>query len=420
LGNAYKRGNGRDRTKAIVVEVTATPRGVFVAVTDEGSGFDVRRALRQARSQATPSGHRGAGFRAYDRASAIVSFENGGRTFMMCSAAESAAAHEPIDLRTTSGALAQTKLRWLSGTGAVTPEAVLSSVVFRDPLDPAWYARYLARLCDDGVYVPLTGRMFATRDQADADIANAQAVGADVRFRKLHVASPVAQGAHEPRLVLYRFDPWMNVWELLDDRGSAKMLRRSCKRIGSALRTLHSSALPFTEISHAENRERSFRAGAEAAITENGSARDEPRNTPGASGDAAFQETVDATPVPSHGSLSWSNLHYGVDGRFYLSHWEHAARTHPGIDIAGFVADLLIYCYGVGDDALLDSCLGIFRRAYTADAPPENWWTHLGEFVRGEILLREAREGARLLPRRDGARPATAELLDRAANLRVD
>jgi hypothetical protein len=64
--------------------------------------------------------------------------------------------------------------------------------------------------------------------------------------------------------------------------------------------------------------------------------------------------------VPGHGALSWAHIHYGVDGHFYLSHWERCARRHPGIDAASFLADLLAYTTEIESESLFDAGLETF------------------------------------------------------------
>ena len=115
--------------------------------------------------------------------------------------------------------------------------------------------------------------------------------------------------------------------------------------------------------------------------------------------------------LPGHGALRWEHIHYGVDGRFYLSHWERCARRHPGIDVASFVADLLRHTWELDDDALFDVGLETFARSYVGDAPAGAWWSHLPALVAGEIALRCANS------RLD---PSTAlELITRAVSMRL-
>ncbi|HLB86075.1 MAG TPA: ATP-binding protein, partial [Terriglobales bacterium] len=84
LGNAFKHGNGTDAAKAISVEIVLTGKGALIAVTDEGSGFDVALTFQRFQGQESYFVNYGAGFRNLHRAMATVSYENGGRTVLLC------------------------------------------------------------------------------------------------------------------------------------------------------------------------------------------------------------------------------------------------------------------------------------------------------------------------------------------------
>src|SRR2546425_10752580 len=84
LGNACKHGNGNDPAKAIAVEVVLTHKGALIAVTDEGPGFDAALTFRRFQEQESYFVNRGYGFRNPHRAMSTVSYENGGRTLLLC------------------------------------------------------------------------------------------------------------------------------------------------------------------------------------------------------------------------------------------------------------------------------------------------------------------------------------------------
>src|SRR5262245_25153851 len=81
LGNAHKRGNRLDPRKCIALEVLVTRAGAFVEVTDEGDGFDVAATRARFADGARYFTHGGSGFRKFEKARAVVSFADGGRTF---------------------------------------------------------------------------------------------------------------------------------------------------------------------------------------------------------------------------------------------------------------------------------------------------------------------------------------------------
>jgi anti-sigma regulatory factor (Ser/Thr protein kinase) len=83
LGNAYKHGNHRDRSKWIEVEIAATRRGALVEVRDQGAGFDAGRALALLRAGEHYYVNYGVGLRTFDRISSRVAWEDGGRTLLL-------------------------------------------------------------------------------------------------------------------------------------------------------------------------------------------------------------------------------------------------------------------------------------------------------------------------------------------------
>jgi len=84
LGNAFKHGNGRDATKTISVELVLARKGALIAVTDEGKGFDVALTFRRFQERQEHFVNRGAGFSNLHAATSAVSYENGGRTVLLC------------------------------------------------------------------------------------------------------------------------------------------------------------------------------------------------------------------------------------------------------------------------------------------------------------------------------------------------
>ena len=72
----------------------------------------------------------------------------------------------------------------------------------------------------------LTGRLHPTEAAAASDFEAATKLH-DARISiKLRIPRPVALLAGEPRLVLYDFDPWMNLCEFFTHHGRIKTLRR--------------------------------------------------------------------------------------------------------------------------------------------------------------------------------------------------
>src|SRR2546427_8743027 len=85
LGNAWKHGNGGDLEKTVAVEMVLTGEGALIAITDQGPGFDVAVTYQRYRDEEAYYQNHGCGFRNLDCAvSTVVSFENEGRTILLC------------------------------------------------------------------------------------------------------------------------------------------------------------------------------------------------------------------------------------------------------------------------------------------------------------------------------------------------
>ena len=345
LGNAYKHGNGKDSDKAILVELVLSTKGALIAVRDEGRGFDVAHTFRRYRDGENYFANHGIGFRNLHRAVSTVSFENGGRTLLLC--------FRP-----------SISVGWRRGARTWSPPVLDNtgeSCRVYPPDDCG--ARYVVRLVGQPAEIQiLTGRLHATEAAAEADFEAARTLHEAKALKRLRIPRPVARPATEPRLVLYDFDPWMNLWEYHAYRRSPKSLRHSAERVGRALAGLHCSRvlrrggvpdeLP-ARVTGAEtylltlpdgidlvNR---FRVAAARIIR--------PRN-----------------PASIHGALNWDCVYYGVDGRFYLYRFETSRRSDPGLDLGGFAADLLRFTLASHDGDAYRMCCDAFLSHYNAKA----------------------------------------------------
>jgi len=391
LSNAYKRGHQRDRTKAIRVEAIVTTRGVFVAVADEGPGFDVAQTLRQLRSGGRQSLERGAGFRAFEHSGAIVSFENAGRTLLLCRPCGPGDRMRP-DVDVPGPTLDEDLLAREFADALGDARGVVETCrAYTRRRDGPWCGRFAVRFSGSTSTFVYTARLFPGSSEAREEIQMTQAVRDALRPHKLRVAEPVAHLTHAPPRVVYDFDPWLNLTEYLDDRGHAATLRRATERIGLALNQLQSCSLKARTLHWNEHRD--------AIVSGASNWMDAIAGDPGhvARLRAVWEwcqrglGAVGDTPtVPGHGTLRWAHVHYGADGRFYLSHWERCARRHPGIDVASFVADLLDHTCQRGSTDLFDPGLESFARAYFGSGSTSTWWKHLPALVAGEIVARRA------------------------------
>jgi len=443
LGNAYKHGNDRDPARAVSVEVTLTRKGALIAITDEGSGFDVALALRRFQEQDAYFVNRGAGFRNLQEARSSVSYENGGRTVLLCfrptmrdqdhaSSASPASVGDPtIDRGESSGGHAshacgssrrEEAHSSLAGSQRLLTSAATRPKSFTDHvqgseaaaalpkvLDAQWlqtclstelpefangpakiescrvYAtcgradddcgsRYVLRLASPDGQPPetriLTARLHGTEAAAEADFEFATRLHHSRITKRLSIPRPVTRPAEEPRLVLYDFDPWINLWEYLTHRRSLKSLHHAAERAGEALAGLHRSQVAFrgkeTDI---EGRFKGMVARTTTALQAlpGGSAllscfRDCVKRIENA---ASSRQLISA---PIHGAFGWDCIHYGVDGRFYLYRFETCQQSDPGVDLGGFVADLLCFTISNHDESAYQSCVAVLLNEYNSEA----------------------------------------------------
>jgi anti-sigma regulatory factor (Ser/Thr protein kinase) len=379
LGNAYKHGNGSDPAKTVWVEITLTRKGALIAITDEGTGFDVALTFRRFQEQQSYFLNHGVGFINLHGARATVSYENGGRTVLLCfrptDDTECASFFCPAsagDQTTTPG----------ESPGA--PSHSLESGSFQtclsaEPLDfgngPTWpkscriYATRGPASDTCGVHYALqvvghdglletrvlTGRLHTSAASAAADFEAATLLREANISKSVLIPRPVARPAEEPRFVLYDFDPWMNLWEYFTYRGRLKSLRHGARRIGRALARLHRSRVMFpgVEPDPFEERLQAILLGAETAL----------QTLPAGSQlvnqfrvavqwileRAAFGRRQFLAPV--HGAFGWDCVQYGTDGQFYLYRFERCRWSDPGLDLGGFAADLLCFTLASGDES---------------------------------------------------------------------
>jgi len=218
----------------------------------------------------------------------------------------------------------------------------------------------------------LTGRFHATEAAAAADFEAATSLHEAKISKRVLIPRPVARPAGEPRLVLYDFDSWMNLWEFLTFRNSLKSLRHRSERIGQTLAALHRSqvSLPGMETDP-------IGGGLQAMVTR---AVTSLQMLSGGSDlvnhfhtcverlqeRAASRGPRPLTPI--HGAFGWDCIHYGVDGRFYLYRFEACRQADPGLDLGGFAADLLSFTLAHHDAEVFRICHDTLLSHYNANA----------------------------------------------------
>lgn len=402
LGNAWKHGNGGDAARSITVEAVLTRRGAVVAVGDEGEGFDAARALERFRQRERYFTNFGAGFEKLERAGSRITWENGGRTLLLGFVSGTGdRADAPTPAAESRGVFDG---EWmLSRISAALPDlaGIESCRVCAVPGNGSGETsvRYVLEVRGEKSRI-LTGRLHADADRAAADFDAARRLHEGLTSTRVRVPRPITRLAEEPRLVLYDFDPWMDLAEYAADREDPKLLARRAERVGQALATLHESGVSFPVVEPELLGERFRRtcarlrnglaargAGADSSsLLENVVRRIEARAA-----------TVRPRVAPIHGRFGLDRVQYGVDGCFYFYRFEDCRMSHAGLDLGGFLADLVLQgdaeTLRAGSDGLL---AGYSSKRRREPAPPDP-----GLFVALALLERLDRGGPRSMPDAD-------------------
>ena len=379
LGNAHKHGNARDPAKVVSVEVVFGARGALIAVSDEGAGFDVAGTLRRLEEKEPYYENAGTGLRNLHRATSAVSYENGGRTVLLCFRPDTRLRDPagPADAAAPQTLDAEWVHRCLSAEVPELGSRIESCRVYAasGPARDQCGHRYLLRVgTRDGVAAEtriVTGRLHRREATARHDWEVARRLHEASHSWRVRVPRPVTRPASEPRLVFYDFDPWMNLWEYLAYRRSLKALRRSAERIGQALASLHRSQiqLPVAPSDPEGDDAQRIVARAEIALRAQCAGGDVERFRRAA---RVIQEGARSRhrrpPAPTHGAFGWDRVHYGINGRFYLYSFEICRPSDPGLDLGGFAADLLCFTLADAGDGAYRTCEHAFLATYNADA----------------------------------------------------
>lgn len=425
LGNAYKHGNGRDRSKRIIAVVHFALRGACVTITDEGSGFDFRETFARFGKEEQYYDHLGAGFRNFMRSHGIVSFADGGRTFLLCYVPE-----------LSEKELSRSAQRSSSGEGSVAPDRhgpgrraaasadlspevqrTLREILRRDPAIAAGtfgdLVLYGPRLDEPGgLRCVLTSprgdparvftlQAFSSVEAAQAEYFATHHIYETVTGRKIRIPRPMAL-LETPPMVLFDQAPAMNLWTYMEDRGTPAAIERMSRDVGIVLLNLHGSSLRVSVETPDDTLARWTKAGLQAsrcmhAVNPAAASRLESlqstllrRATAALQRDAAPGSTGESTPrfdPVVHGSFGWDCIHYGVNGRFSLSRFQHCRKAHPALDHGGFLADLLLYGESIHGASMYSSAVETLLESYGSGTRVV-WAADLPLFVTAALLQR--------------------------------
>lgn len=83
LGNSFKHGNLKNIDKHLILEALVTERGVFIKLTDEGDGFNVKQVYDKFQAGFDYAKNKGMGFLTYASSQSHISFSKGGKSFIL-------------------------------------------------------------------------------------------------------------------------------------------------------------------------------------------------------------------------------------------------------------------------------------------------------------------------------------------------
>jgi len=396
IGNCERRGNCGDPMKSFAAEVVVTGRGAVVAVSDEGAGFDVEQTVRRFASGERYFTRRGQGIAHFARTSSLVSYADGGRTWLLRfhSDPEPGMPLTPDDA-VASGPAADADfmrafLARLPLFRGVALEACRVSAVSRAP-GPVEFA-YVVRCRSAGEAphaVVLTGRLLPeAAARADVELAarlRADGFGAG---RGLRIPRPVG-AFRDPSLSLFQLDPTETLRARVNMIAAPGEQAAVLRTVARGLAALHRSPVRAAAEEPLEEVLARHRAAQQRLSERLPDARSCERAA--ACFDRLFARAGRLEPwEPAfvHGTLEWDCIVRSARP-WALYRFDRCRLAHPGLDVGVFLADLLRFhvLRRDGIAALWPAGRAAFVDAYFGDRPPP-WSKDLDWFVAGALLER--------------------------------
>jgi hypothetical protein len=201
----------------------------------------------------------------------------------------------------------------------------------------------------------------------------------------------------EPSMVLYQLEVDRTLRERAKRITRFRDLERLIRNVATALRALHAGELPLDTEEGLEAELELHRAigrRLEGQLSGGGRrerlARSVERLSQGTARLGAWER------VPIHGALGWDAVVLDRSRNVYLYRFDQSRRSHPGLDLGGFLADLLrFYVLREGQEREFyprgrEAFVGAY---FDGKSPP--WAGSLDWFVAGALLRRLERLLAR-------------------------
>ena len=206
----------------------------------------------------------------------------------------------------------------------------------------------------------------------------------------IHIPKPVAV-FKEPSLVLFKFNPAQDLRDYLKKIEDFHEVAAIIKMIAVALKDLHQSTIALRIEETLDEALGRYRAALERVVAKlvpifsqhSERARQFFVQLVGRAATLKYCERV-----PIHGAFRWDCILYG-DEKFYFNRFEECRRSHPGLDVGSFLADLLRFYLlrRKADQSFYHAGREVFLEAYFAGDQPL-WREDVPFFVAGAMLLR--------------------------------
>jgi len=398
VGNCERRGNCGDPTKWFAADVVVTGRGAVVSVSDEGAGFDVEQVVRRFASGERYFARRGQGIAHFARTSSLVSYADGGRTWLLrfLSDPEPGVPLIPDDAVASGPAADADCMRNflarlpLFHDRGIALDACRVSSISRAP-GPVEFA-YVVRCRSAGQTphaVVLTGRLLPeAAARADVELAGrlrADGVGAG---RGLRIPRPIGAFS-DPSLSLFLLDPTETLRARIQMIGASAAQAAVLRTVALGLAALHRSPVRPAAEQNLEEVIAQHQTAQQQLAARLPDARC--RERAAACCDRLFARARRLEPCAStlvHGALEWDCIVRSARP-WSLYRFDRCRLAHPGLDVGVFLADLLRFhvLRRDGIKALWPPGRAAFVEAYFGAEPPP-WSKDLDWFVAGALLER--------------------------------
>jgi len=397
VGNAYKWGNRKDPAKQITADIIVTRKGAVASISDEGEGFDVADLLKRFENKESYATHGGSGFAILEKSPSAVSYTNGGRTVhiefhcMPGVDSDTAGLAEVSDETFMLDLLRDRPELHLKGESLVGCRISLPSKSKEKNLNIRYELKYQNEESEEQRKRTLTGTLISDGDAlAYADrmrgLSHVCSEGT-VRIPAPLIAFP------DPPLVLSDLDPIGAFGDWIKRNPGFDDFAAQARGIASCLRGVHESNIDVDTLELSEEAKRLCAMGDRiVAVLASASPERAPRARSLCDAMLERWERIQEAPAtPIHGSFSWNSIAWTEEGLF-LHGFEDPRRSHPGLDLGGFLADHFRFFVmrKKGDRANHKKGEEVFLDAYFAGDSP-GWREDLHFFCAVALLQRTER-----------------------------